>query len=91
MMNRIFEFVGMYLMMGIVAYGIYIVVGTIYAITKLYPNWIEKALDLKSRVDAKIEQPKSKIGHILNILFLWPYRITMGSYTIYSTIKEMTV
>ena len=91
MMNLIFEFVGMYLMMGIMAYGIYIVVGTIYALVKLYPNVLERTQDFRSRVNAQIEQPKSKIGHLLNILFLWPYRITMGSYMIYSAIKEMTV
>lgn len=89
MMNLIFEFVGMYLIVGIVAYGIYMVAWTIYALTKLYPNWAEKVQDFKSHVYARIEQPKSKIGHLLNILFLWPYRITIGSYNVYSIIKEM--
>ena len=93
-MNLIFEFMGMYLMIGIMAYGIYFVVGTIYLIAKLHPNTYAKARLFKSRVVkayAKTEQSKSDIiGRWLIIIFLWPYVITRGSYRIYSEAKNMT-
>lgn len=91
-MNLIIEFIGIYLIMGIVAVLIYIVFAMGYLFIKLYPNY-NKLVEFNRHIESDINENKSKsnaIIHWLNVLFMWPYRITMAVYDIHSTIKKIT-
>lgn len=90
MMNQIFEFIGIYLMIGAISYAMFFIAGFVYIFIKLYPS-DNKVREFAQRAVDQAGQ-KHKNGFIISLLavvFAWPAIIVTSTCTLYSTIKDI--
>lgn len=89
MTNLIFEFAIIYVTLGMLAYILFIVCGTIYAAVSLYPN-VAQMQRFRSLSSYKTSEKKNDgiFKFIWNYVILWPYRITMAAYILQTNVNK---